>query len=109
MLRPITNEPETKPTVSALPASGRWGGRLTLKFKVGGLMHQVAAAIAVQRNRSTVVSLARGLFGVESGKAYGLAWRTPRVPKKGVYRFCVTLTGLYGSASAPSCAPISLR
>ena len=106
---PIPNEPETKPTVSALPASGRWGGRLTLKFKVGGLMHQVAAAIAVQRNRSTVVSLARGLFGVESGKAYGLAWRTPRVPKKGVYRFCVTLTGLYGSASAPSCAPISLR
>ena len=43
------------------------------------------------------------------GQAYGLAWRAPRVRKKGVYRFCVTLTGLSGKASAPSCAPISLR
>ena len=104
---PIPTEP--RPTVFALPASGRWSGPLTLRFKVGEHTHEVAAAIDVQRNGSTVVSLARGLFGVEPGKAYGLAWRAPKVRTKCVYRFCVTLTGLSGTASAPSCAPISLR
>ena len=105
----IPTRPEVRPTVFALPASGRWSGPLSLRFRVGKETHEVAAAIDVQRNGSTVVSLARGLFGVESRTAYGLAWRAPSVRKKGAYRFCVTLTRLSGTASAPSCAPISLR
>lgn len=105
----IPTEPDVRPTVSALPASGTWSGSLTLRFRVGEATHEVAAAIDVQRNRSTVVGLARGLFRVESGKTYGLAWRAPKLHTKGVYRFCVTLTGRSGKASARSCAPISLR
>jgi subtilisin family serine protease len=106
---PIPTVVDARPTVVALPASGRWGGPLTLRFKLGGDTHAIAAAIRVQRNGSPVVSLAHGLFRVESGRAYGLTWRVPKLRTKGVYRFCVTLTGLSGKASAPSCAPISLR
>ena len=105
---PIPTEPDVRPAAFALPASGRWSGVLTLRFKVGEGTHEVAAAVDVQRNGSTVVRLARGLFGVESGPAYGVAWRAPR-RAKAAYRFCVTLTRLSGKASAPSCAPISLR
>jgi subtilisin family serine protease len=102
-------EPAASPTVSALPASGTWSGPLRLRFKVREATYVVAAAIDVQRNRSRVVGLSRGLFGVEAGRAYELAWRAPSARKKGVYRFCVTLTGLSGKTSAPRCAPISLR
>jgi subtilisin family serine protease len=106
---PIPTKPDARPTVFALPASGRWSRPLRLRFKVGQEIHEVAAAIDVQRNGSTVVSLTRGLFGVEPGQAYGLAWRAPKVRTKGLYRFCATLTSLSGKASERSCAPISLK
>ena len=76
---------------------------------MGDGTHLAAAAIDVQRNRSTVGGLSRGMFAVEAGRAYEVAWRAPKVRKKGAYRFCVTLTGLSGKTSAPSCAAISLR
>ena len=59
-------EPDASPTVFALPASGTWSGPLRLRFKVREATYVVAAAIDVQRNRSTVVGLSRGLFGVEA-------------------------------------------
>jgi subtilisin family serine protease len=105
----LPTAPAAMPTAVALPASGRWGRPLTLRFRVSKHSHVAAAAIDVRRNGSTVAKLARGLLGVESGRAYGLTWLAPKARRNGAYGFCVTLIGLSGEASASRCAPISLR
>jgi hypothetical protein len=75
----------------------------------GGAITRTSPVHPVRRNGSTVASLAHGLLGVESGRAYGLTWLAPKARRNGAYGFCVTLIGLSGEASASRCAPISLR
>jgi hypothetical protein len=103
--------PDTNPAPSAkaLNAIGSKGKPLMLRFRVDEDTHEVAPAMIVRRNGKTFLHLSSHLLRVEPGKAYGLVWRVPRVPKLGAYSFCVTLTSRAAKKSAQSCARIALR
>ncbi len=95
---PLANEPATKPTVLRASGVGEVGRPAHAQVQGGR-----ADASGCGGDRSaeepldaSSVSPAASL-AVEPGQAYGLAWRAPQAPTKGAYRFCVTLTGLFGS------------
>ncbi len=97
------------PTVQALIAIGYRGKPLTLRFRVDEDTHAVAPKIDVRRNGKAFKHLSSSIFPVEPGQAYGLTWRVPRVPARGAYSFCVTLTNRAAKKSGQSCAKITLR
>jgi hypothetical protein len=99
----------TLPSVHALAAYGNWEATAHLQFRVDQKSGEFAPTIVVEKNGTGVALLTRDFYRVESGRVYGLAWRTPHVKTKDVYRFCVTLSDRAGNKSAPSCGRISLR
>jgi hypothetical protein len=96
------------PTVVALAASGTRGNPVSLSFRVGEAVGEVAATIDVLESGNSIARVTRSYFAARSRQVYRLAWRAPKTRVNGALRFCVVLSGRVGNSSKPSCAPIRL-
>ena len=82
---------------------------MSLSFKVGETVGEVAATIDVLESGNSIARVTRSYFPARSRQVYRLAWRAPKARANGVLRFCVVLSGRVGNSSKPSCAPIDLK
>jgi hypothetical protein len=97
--------PETK----ALRASGRYGARLTLRFRISEETGAARRLVRVYRRTKAIFSSSSDLAAVDSAALRSLAWTAPRRGARGSLRFCVWAWDRSGNQSDPSCAAISLR
>ena len=97
--------PETK----ALRASGRYGARVTLRFKVSEETGSARRLVRVYRKTKAIFSSSSDLADVSSAALRSVAWAAPSRSKRGAYRFCVWAWDRSGNESDPSCARIALR
>jgi hypothetical protein len=99
----------TAPRAQASPASGKYGARLTLRFRVTEETGVARRVVTVYRKGTKVFS-SRGEFDdVASSPLRSLAWKAPGRGKPGPFKFCVQAWDRSGNESDPSCARIKLR
>jgi len=97
------------PEAKALRASGRYGARLTLRFRVSEETGTARRLVRVYRKTKAILSSSSDLAAVDSAALRSLAWTAPRRAARGSYKFCVWAWDRSGNESDPSCAKISLR
>jgi len=97
------------PETTALRASGRYGARLTLRFRVAEETGTARRLVRVYRKTKAIFSSSSDLVAVDSAALRSVAWTAPRRGAKGSYRFCVWAWDRSGNESDPSCARIALR
>jgi subtilisin family serine protease len=97
------------PEAKALHASGRYGARLTLRFRISEETGTARRLVRVYRKTRAIFSSSSDLGDVDSAALRTLAWTAPRRGAKGPFRFCVWAWDRSGNQSDPSCAAISLR
>ena len=97
--------PETK----ALRASGRYGSRVTLRFRVSEETGTARRLVRVYRKTKAVFSSSSDLAALDSAALRLVVWKAPRRAARGAYRFCVWAWDRSGNESDPSCARIALR
>ena len=100
----------TAPQATATRASGRYGARLTLRFRVSEETRTARRLVRVYRKGKTIFSSESDVVDVESAALRSVAWKAPsRRTARGPLRFCVWAWDRSGNESDPSCAPIRLR
>jgi len=99
------------PETTALRASGRYGGRVTLRFRVAEETGTARRLVRVYRKTKTIFSSSSDLAAFDSAALRSVAWTAPRrgARPRGAYRFCVWAWDRSGNESDPSCARIALR
>jgi hypothetical protein len=97
------------PQATALRASGRYGARVTLRFRVAEETGTARRLVRVYRRTKAVFSSSSDLAAVDSPALRSVAWTAPRRAARGAYRFCVWAWDRSGNESDPSCARIALR
>jgi hypothetical protein len=97
------------PETTALRASGRYGARLTLRFRVAEETGTARRLVRVYRKTKAIFSSSSDLVAVDSAALRSVAWTAPRRGAKGSYRICVWAWDRSGNESDPSCARIALR
>ena len=98
------------PHATAARASGRYGARLTLRFRVSEETGAARRLVRVYRKTKAIFSSSSDLADVDSAALRSLAWTAPsRRAARGPLRFCVWAWDRSGNESDPSCAKISLR
>jgi Subtilase family len=98
----------TRPTARALPARGRRGRIVRLRYRVFDNTGTTRELVTVRR-RAKVVRRFRTRFGPTGarGRVYFVRWRAPR-RGAGPWRFCVRAWDRTGNQSRLSCARIRL-
>ena len=97
------------PQATTLRASGRYGARVTLRFRVAEETGTARRLVRVYRKTKTIFSSSSDLAAVDSAALRSVAWTAPRRGARGAYRFCVWAWDRSGNESDPSCARIALR
>jgi|GEM_PF-1140248 len=97
------------PATKALRASGRYGSRVTLRFRASEETGAARRLVRVYRKTKAVFSSSSDLAGVDSAALRSVAWAAPGRDKRGAYRFCVWAWDRSGNESDPSCARVALR
>jgi hypothetical protein len=104
-VRPPAAVDTRRPVAAALPARGRRGRLIRLRYRVSDNSRRTRERIQVFR-RSRRVKTMNTRFGA-TGPVYFVRWRAPR---RGTgFRFCVRAWDARGNASRLSCARIRLR
>jgi subtilase family protein len=94
------------PRAQALRASGRYGRRVALRFRISEETGEARRLLRVYRGSKAVSSAWSGL---EADGPGSVAWKAPRRGTKGPFRFCVSAWDRSGNESDRSCARIVLR
>jgi hypothetical protein len=97
------------PQATTLRASGRYGARVTLRFRVAEETGTARRLVRVYRKTKTIFSSSSDLAAVDSAALRSVVWTAPRRGAHGAYRFCVWAWDRSGNESDPSCARIALR
>jgi Subtilase family len=97
------------PATNALRASGRYGARVTLRFRVSEETGTARRLVRVYRKAKAVFSSSSDLAAAGSASLRSVVWTAPRRSARGAYRFCVWAWDRSGNESDPSCARIALR
>lgn len=97
------------PKTQALRSSGRYGARLTLRFRVSDETGVARRLVRVYRGSKPLFSSSSGLGPVDSGALRSLVWKAPSRRPRGAYKFCVWAWDRSDNESDQSCARISLR
>jgi hypothetical protein len=98
------------PQVQAARVSGRYGARLTLRFRVSEETRTARRLVRVYRKGKTIFSSESDLADVDAAALRSVAWKAPaRRAARGPLKFCVWAWDRSGNESDPSCARIALR
>jgi subtilisin family serine protease len=97
------------PQTTALRASGRYGARVTLRFRVSEETGAARRLVRVYRKTKAIFSSSSDVADVDSAALRSVAWAAPRRGARGAYRFCVWAWDRSGNESDPSCARVALR
>jgi hypothetical protein len=77
------------PKTQALRASGRYGARLTLRFRVSEETGDARRLVRVYRGSKAIFGSSSDLGPADSGALRSLVWKAPRRRARGAYKFCV--------------------
>jgi hypothetical protein len=96
------------PSARALPASGKKGGSVVLRYTLRDDSGLARATIAVYAGKRVVVKPSAESFAPARGAVRTTAW-TPAATLAGSLRFCVQAQDRAGNKSKQSCAAVTLR
>jgi subtilisin family serine protease len=97
------------PRAQAVRASGRYGTRLRLQFRVTDETGEARRLIRVYRGTAPIFSSRSELDEVDSSALRSVAWKAPPRGAKGPFRFCVWAWDGSDNESERSCARIALQ
>jgi hypothetical protein len=99
-----------KPTVRALPSSGKAGGRVKLLFRSSDDSERARIEVVVLRGAKMIEkgSTNMSFVGYKLDVIDSLVWYPP-ASLKGRFRFCLTAIDPAGNRSARSCSSVVLR
>ena len=96
--------------VQAARASGRYGARLTLRFRVSEETGTARRLVRVYRKGKTIFSSESDVADVDAAALHSVAWKAPsRRAARGALKFCVWTWDRSDNESDPSCGRITLR
>jgi hypothetical protein len=102
----VTTTDTVAPTVRALPAKGRRGQRIRLRFRPADASRQVAALVEVLAGdrRISRAGSVRRFRNITAGTTYFFSFRVPTSPR--ATSWCIRLYDRAGHRSARQCSPV---
>jgi hypothetical protein len=97
------------PSVTSLPGIGKWGARISLRYRIAEETGLARVQVRVYRNTTPVYGIVRQLGPAETGRLYAASWKAPKQPLKGPLKFCVRAWDAANNASGLSCSPLRMR
>jgi len=95
--------------VTSLPGIGKWGARISLRYRIAEETGLARVQVRVYRNTTPVYGIVRQLGPAETGRLYAASWKAPKQPLKGPLKFCVRAWDAANNASGLSCSPLRMR
>ena len=99
----------TAPRVVAFAATVKRGKRSRLTYFVSDDSGRSSEKIVVYKGRKVLARLAAAEHVATAGTVRAVTWKVPAKLALGKRRFCVTAADASGNASAPSCAPVTIK